>query len=258
MDISGKVALVTGGGSGIGRAICVALARAGAQVAVVDIDEAGGGETVRQLRSKGGKATFVAGDVSSPAGITGIFDAVSAAVGKPQIVHNNAGIMTADTPGWPEASLERVYKVVTINAAGVIMGTRQAVALMKDTGGVVINTASTTALTPLPRDAVYASTKALVVHFTHSCAELAESHGVRVNAIVPNATETPIIAKTGDGVTMAPWLAPLLEGVELIKPEAVAACALDLIRDDKAAGICRVIDFDGERDLQAAAPPAQP
>ena len=249
MDISGAIALVTGGSSGIGRATCKALAAEGARVAVVDIDEVGGKETVECIRADGGEAQFVRGDVSTPSGVEDLFATVVSEVGTPRIVFNNAGIMTADTPGWPEASLERVHLVTSINASGVIMGTRQAVEVMRENGGVVINTASTAALAPLPRDPVYAGTKALVAHFTRSCAELAQSHGVRVNAVLPGVTQTPILAKSGDGTTPAEWLGPLLAEADIIEPEVVARCVLGLVRDDEAAGICRGIHAEGEMDV---------
>ena len=249
MEISGSIALVTGAGSGIGRASAEALAAAGARVAVVDVDEKGGHETVERIGARGGDAHFVRGDVSSPRGIEALFKTVAAEVGVPKIVFNNAGIMTGGAPGWPESGLERVHQVVSVNASAVIMGTRQAVDLMRDTGGVVINTASIAAFSDLPQDPVYAGTKALVTHFTRSCAELAETHGVRVNAVLPGVVETPILAKTGDGKTPAGWLLPLLEHANIIEPTAVANCVLGLIRDDSAVGLCRVVDGDGERDI---------
>lgn len=249
MDISGAIALVTGGSSGIGRATCEALAEEGARVAVVDIDEVGGKETVELIHASGGEAQFVRGDVATPSGIEALFAAVISELGTPRIVYNNAGIMTADTPGWPEATLERIHLVISINASGVILGTRQAVEAMREPGGVIINTASVAALGPLPRDPVYAGTKALVAHFTRSCADLAETHGVRVNAVLPGATQTPILAKSGDGTTPAEWLGPLLTQSEIIGPEVVARCVLGLIRDESAAGICRMVDSGGEQDV---------
>ena len=109
--------------------------------------------------------------------------------------------------------------------------------------------AATLSFSDLPQDPVYAGTKALVTHFTRSCAELAETHGVRVNAVLPGVVETPILAKTGDGKTPAGWLLPLLEHANIIEPAAVANCVLGLIRDDSAVGLCRVVDGDGERDV---------
>ncbi len=241
MEIKGKVALVTGAASGIGRATALALSHEGARVAVADIDTAGGEETVRQLQKSGGEAVFVQADVSTPAGIEAMFADVKRAYERVDIVHNNAGIMTMDIPGWPDASLERIHLVTNVNAAGVMMGTRQAIAEMGEHGGVIVNTASIAALGPLPNDPIYAATKAAVVRFTESCEPLAKSHGVRVNAVLPAMVDTPIIRKTGDGKTPAAWLKPMIDSTRMLEPEAIAEAVLDFVRDDSLAGECRVV-----------------
>src|SRR5262245_32711531 len=107
MNIKGKVALVTGAGSGMGRATAQALAAEGAAVLVVDIDADGGADTVRLIKDAGGAATFFKADVSTPAGVRGMFDAVETIYGGVDIVHNNAGI-PCGAPDWPEVSLERI------------------------------------------------------------------------------------------------------------------------------------------------------
>ncbi len=242
MEISGKVALVTGASSGIGRATAIALAKEGASVAVADIDRAGGEETVRAIAADGGQARFFEGDVSTPAGVQSLFAAVEAACGGIDIVHNNAGIMTGDTPGWPDAGLEKIHLVVSVNAAGVMMGTGAAVrALRKRGGGAVVNTASVAALGPMPNDPIYAATKAAVVNFTEACAALAESENIRVNAVLPGMVDTPIIGKTGDGVTPAAWLQPAIAATTMLQPEEIAARVLELIRDDSKAGAAELV-----------------
>src|SRR5688572_26901747 len=127
MEISGRVALVTGAASGIGRASAHALAAAGAAVVVVDVDAAGGAETVRLIEEAGGRAIFVEADVASPSGIRAMYLAAERAFGGVDIVHNNAGLVSGGVPGWPETPLERIAEVVTTNLGGVIMGTRAAV-----------------------------------------------------------------------------------------------------------------------------------
>lgn len=253
MEIAGKVALVTGAASGIGRATALALAREGASVAVADVDAAGGEETVRQIRAIGGTASCIEADVSTPEGIRAMFQAVEQAFGGVDIVHNNAGIMTMDVPGWPDASLERIHLVVNVNVAGVLMGTRAAIdALRKRGGGVVVNTASIAALVPLPNDPIYAASKAAVAHFTRSCAGLEKSEGIRIGAVLPGMVDTPIIRKTGDGAEPAAWLRPFLEAVPLLAPEAVAREVLELIRDG-APGETRVVDPHGPGGAERSA-----
>lgn len=243
MEIAGKVALVTGAGSGIGRACAERLAREGAKVVVVDVDVAGGEETVRRVTAAGGEAAFVRGDVGTPEGIAETFRAAKRVFGRLDIVHNNAGIMTGDTPGWPDAPLEKVFRVIAVNTSGVVMGTRAAVEAFREhgEGGVVVNTASIAGLGPLPFDPVYAASKAAVIHFTKSCAILKELENVRVNAVAPGMVDTPIIAKTGDGTRPAKWLEPSLEGAVLLPPERIAEEVVRLIRDDTLAGEVSVV-----------------
>ena len=243
MEIEGKVALVTGAGSGIGRATALALAAEGASVIVADVDQTGGEETAALIRERGGSATFVRADVSTPAGIEAMFAATEAAYGGVDIVHNNAGISSGE-PGWPETSLEKIYQVVNINTTGVMMGTRAAVhAMRKRGGGVVINTASIAALQPNPYEPVYGGTKAAVAMFTQCCARLKKTENVRVNAVLPGMVQTEFQRKTGDGTRPAAWLAPAIDsiGERILPPEAIASAVLDLIRDDSLAGECRVV-----------------
>lgn len=238
VDIAGKCALVTGAGSGIGRATALELGRRGAKVVVGDIDEAGAAETVRQLTAAGAEAAYVIGDVGSPEGITALFRGAERVFGRLDIVHNNAGIMTGDTPGWPNAPLEKIQRVLAVNAGGVFMGTRAAIDAFRahGEGGVVINTASIAGMGPLPFDPVYAGTKAAVIHFTRSCAILKELENVRVNAVAPGMVDTPIIAKTGDGVRPAGWLEPSLAGAILLPPSRIAEEVVRIIEDDSLAG----------------------
>jgi NAD(P)-dependent dehydrogenase (short-subunit alcohol dehydrogenase family) len=240
MDVEGKVALVTGAASGIGRATAVALAAAGARVMVADLDEIGGVETVRHIQSAGGEASFEQADVSRPHGIRAMFDAVHHVYGGVDIVHNNAGLV-AGSPGWPAMDLERIHLQVDVNLAGVCMGTQEALVRLRERGGgTVVNTASVAALQPLPEDPVYAATKAAVVSFTKACAPLA-AEGIRVNCVLPGVTDTPILNKTGDGTAPAPWFRQMMVGVPVLTPEEVAAVVLALVRDDSAAGEARVV-----------------
>ena len=242
MEISGKVALVTGGSSGIGRATALALANAGAKVAVAGIDPAGGAETVRAIAAADGEALFIQADVSTVPGTEALFAAVVSAYGGVDIVHNNAGIMTGDTPGWPDVSLEKIYQVMNVNAVGVMLGTAAGIrALRRRGGGVIVNTASVAALGPMPNDPIYAASKAAVVNFTESCAGLGESENIRVNAVLPGIVDTPIIAKTGDGTTPAKWLEPALAAATMLQPEDIAEAVLGLIRDDSKAGAAELV-----------------
>lgn len=256
MEITGRVALVTGASSGIGRATALALARAGAALTLVDVDEDGGRETARQVEALGGEALFVRADVSLPADTERMFAEAERRFGGVDIVHNNAGIMTGDAPGWPDAPLAKLAQVIAVNLGGVVLGTRAAVdALRRRGGGAVVNTASIAGLGLLPNDPVYSSSKAGVIHFTKCCAALAESDGIRVNAVVPGMVDTPIINKTGDGTKPPDWLRPFLEATPLLPPERIADEVLALLRDDALAGETRVVVPDEGRPLPRSTRP---
>lgn len=241
-DLSGRVVVVTGAAAGIGRASAVAFARAGAAAVVVaDVDAEGGGETVDLVTAAGASARFVHTDVADPAMLDALLAEAEAAFGGLDVVHNNAGLMCGE-PDFPDTAPARIAEVVGVNVTGVLVGTRLAVArLQRRGGGAVVNTASMAALAPLPEDPVYAATKAAVAHFTRSCAGLRDTHGVRVNAVLPGVVDTAILAKSGDGATPAPWMATMIEAVERLSPADIAAVVLELAADESAAGECRVV-----------------
>lgn len=240
MDIAGKVAVVTGGGSGIGRATAVALARAGAAVVVADIDEAGGAETVGLVTGAGGRAVFVRCDVSQARSIETAFAAAVEAFGGIDIVHNNAGMVSGE-PIWPDITPETLDRVIAVNLGGPVLGTRLALDhLRRRGGGVIVNTASLAARYPLAEDPVYSATKAGVAMFTRACASLA-AESIRVNAVLPGLVETPLLRKSGDGTRPAEWVERSRPLTGTLAPEDVAQAVLDLIRDDGAVGEERVV-----------------
>jgi NAD(P)-dependent dehydrogenase (short-subunit alcohol dehydrogenase family) len=234
MEIDGKVALVTGAGSGIGRASALALAREGAAVVVADMAEGAGRETVGLLEEAGGKAAFVLGDVSDPVQLTAIFAAAAEAFGGLDIVHNNAGIVCGE-PLWPGTDPARLFRQVAVNLGAVVVGTRLAVDhLGPRGGGAVVNTASLAAVFPLEAEPAYSATKAGVVMFTQACAGLEQSHGIRVTAVLPALVDTPLLDKTGDGVAPADWVGMAKGILGLQSPDDVAAVVVDLVRQGTA------------------------
>jgi NAD(P)-dependent dehydrogenase (short-subunit alcohol dehydrogenase family) len=242
MEIRDQVALVTGAATGIGRASALALAAEGAAVMVADMDDIGGTETVRLIEEEvGGHAAFVKVDVAWPHEIRTMFAAVEETFGGVDIVHNNAGLIGGE-PIWPDAELERIMKVITVNLGGVAMGTQEGIkALRKRGGGCIVNTASTTALNPMPTDPVYSATKAGVVRITESCAGFADE-GIRVNAVLPGVVDTDMTnLHTGDGTRPARWLEPVLADLKMLSAAEVAAVVVELVRDDEAVAVARVV-----------------
>jgi NAD(P)-dependent dehydrogenase (short-subunit alcohol dehydrogenase family) len=243
MDVRDKVAIVTGAAAGIGRAYAYALADAGAAaVALADVDETGLAATAAGVEERGAKASVSRVDVTDPSQLQDWFAGAEQQFGGIDIVINNAGVMCGD-PQWPATELSRIQLVVSVNLLGVMYGTRLAIdALAKRGGGVVINTASVAAFSPMAADPMYSSTKAAVVNFTESCAPLAESNNIRVNAVLPGVTETAILAKSGDGETPAEWLRPMLDIVAKLEPADIAAAAMQLIADDSKVGEALVVN----------------
>ncbi len=242
MEIAGTAAVVTGGASGIGRAMAVALATRGGQVIVADLDAAGGAETVRLVESAGGKAAWQRCDVTDPADLARAIAAAKERFGRVVIVCNNAGVggesLFEDEPGaW--------RRMIDINLAAVIEGTRLAVReMMGGRGGVVVNTASMGGLLPMPGSPVYAATKAGVINFTRSLAYLALEHRIRVNAICPTFTDTPLVRQSGEA--RMEEMKQLVGGI--LQPEDIAAGLVELVEDDSRAGAIMRVTVRGGRD----------
>jgi len=235
MEIKGKAALITGAGSGIGRATALALAaRGAARVHILDRNDRGANETAEAVRAAGAEAVVHVADVADALQLRAVFDAAETAGGL-DIVHNNAG-MVVGRQLYPDTSLQKVQEIVAVNLTAVLLGTQWGAQQMRARGGgVVINTASMAALHSRFRDWLYSATKAAVASFTSACAPLAEAWGVRVNAVLPGLVNTPILLTTGDG-ELAEYMTPVLANNVPMEPEDIAAAVIGLIEDDARVG----------------------
>ncbi|MBW2241459.1 MAG: SDR family oxidoreductase [Deltaproteobacteria bacterium] len=241
MDISNKVAIVTGAARGIGRATAVALGKAGARAVVLaDQRQSLSEETAALVRAQGAEALALETDVSDLDSLRRLIQETEERFGGLHILHNNAGIGEG-TYLWPDVPSERAAAIIDVNLRGVILGTQLALEPMKRSGGgAIVSTSSGGAFVPLPPQAVYAATKAAVVHFTKSCVPLLESHGVRVSCVCPGVVSTDMVQETGtDGP--APWLQAVIDGLEVLAPEDIAAKVLELIRDPESAGEIAIV-----------------
>ncbi|MDH3584772.1 MAG: SDR family oxidoreductase [Phycisphaerae bacterium] len=189
--LAGKRAVVTGGGSGIGRAICERFAAEGARVAILEVDEAAAARTQSQILEAGGKASSYRCDVSDQAAVDRIFDEIAAAAGGIEIVVNNAGIAhVGNVQSTSEADLDRVYAV---NVKGVYNGLRAAVRHMQERGGAILNLASIVSTVGIPDRFAYSMSKGAVLTMTLSVACDYLEAGIRCNAIAPARVHTPFV-----------------------------------------------------------------
>jgi NAD(P)-dependent dehydrogenase (short-subunit alcohol dehydrogenase family) len=236
VEVNGRSALVTGGAIGTGRAIAVALAEAGARVAVADVDEAGGEETVR--RAGAGRARFVLADMTRAEDIAALIRAV-----QPRILVNNAGGGGHIPPHFPEATLEQWESTLSLNLLGPMRATQAALPHMRRVGeGAIVNIASTAGLGLGPyQSPEYAAAKAGLIRFTSTLGDL--GGGVRVNCLVPDwvATERLTAAERGSDPPPIPL-------------DVIAEATLALIRDDALAGRVVMIERGAAPRLLGIAP----
>ena len=191
-----RAALVTGAGSGIGRAIARQLAAEGASVVVSDIDESGGAETVRAIQAEAGRAVFVRADASRAEDSQALAAAAVAEFGGLHIAVNNAGIGGPTAPAG-EYPLDGWERVIAINLSGVFYGMRyQIPALLESGGGAIVNVASILGQVGFRNSCAYVAAKHGVVGLTRTAALEYAPRGVRVNAVGPAFIKTPLIEKS--------------------------------------------------------------
>src|SRR5262245_31791567 len=188
----GKVALITGGAGGIGRATAVRLGQEGARVALVDVSKDGLAESVAAVERAGARAIAIEADVTRDADVRRYVERARAELGRIDGFFNNAGILGETKPviDYPEDVFDRV---IAINLKGVWLGLKHVGAAMTaQGGGAIVNTASIAALTGTPGLVAYTASKHAVVGMTRTAAMELSRHGIRVNAICPGPIETPM------------------------------------------------------------------
>lgn len=251
MDPDGKVAIVTGAGSGIGRATALALAQAGASVVAADVNAEGSAETVSLIEAAGGKAAFVQCDVTSRADLEATVAFAEKTYGGLDILHNNAGI-GVPPPRFPAASPETWERVMAVNLWAVIAGVEAAVpAMRRRGGGAIVNTASMAGVIQYTPDPIYAATKHGVVGLTRALFFLRDEANIRVNCVCPGVVDTPMIRSNAGALTpeqLAERDAAIAR-MPLIQPSEVAEAVLELIRNDSLVGEAMGVIYSRPRML---------
>jgi NAD(P)-dependent dehydrogenase (short-subunit alcohol dehydrogenase family) len=255
--LAGKVAIVTGGASGIGRAIARRYGREGAVVTVADWNVAGGEETAAMIRNDGGQATFRQCDVSDPEQMQAMIDTAASDAGRLDIIVNNAGVggtgqAAADIP------VEAFQRVININLLGPFYGAKFAIPhLRRVGGGSIINIASTYGLIGAPNTPAYAAAKGGLVMLTKQLAVDYSHENIRVNAICPGFIDTDL---GGRRARMSPEdaAAALAQrearaAIQPIprqaQPDEVSGAAVFLASDDASFIVGAILTVDGGQTI---------
>ena len=240
--MKGKVALVTGGGSGIGRATALAFAREHVHVVVVDRDPDGGEQTVAQLRRAGGHGVFMRADVSIATDIEKAIKNAAKIKGHIDYAFNNAGIegATATLEDYDEAEWERV---IATNLKGVWLCMKYQLAHFPKAGGSIVNCASIAGVTGFTEEPAYVAAKHGVIGLTKAAALEVADRRIRVNAICPGAIDTPMLHRSTPKDELAEYVDQTPEQ-RVGKPEEIASAVLWLCSDGAAfmTGATLVID----------------
>ena len=250
MKLDGRVAVVTGGGSGIGAAAALAFAREGARVVVTDLNEAGAKVTLEHVEKAGGQGLGLRADVTEPADTQAIVEQALSTWGRLDIYFANAGV--SQWKNYVEEVAEETFdRIFAVNVKGVWLGAKYALPVMKrQRRGVFIVNASTAAIRPRPGSQTYAASKAAVVTLAKALALETAPHGVRVVAIAPVATHTPMLSPFMNEAVDEEALARYIDTIplgRLNEPEDIANTVVFLASDDATMITGTCVEIDGGR-----------
>jgi 3-oxoacyl-[acyl-carrier protein] reductase len=257
MKLLNKVALITGAGSGFGRASAILFSKEGAKIAVVDIDEKVGKEAVSQIKQNGGQAIFIQADVSKASDVERMVKTTVDTYGKLDILFNNAGIPMPFTP-LENVKEELWDRIQNVNVKSIFLGAKYALPYMKKQGGgVIINTASISGIRPRPGLSAYSTSKAAAIMLTKALAIEFAPNKIRVNCMNPVIAETPMLAKfmSDQPLTSEKFeegrkrFADTIPLGRLAQAEDVAYMALFLASDEASLITGASFDVDGGRGI---------
>jgi len=250
MKLNGKVAIITGAGSGIGRATAILMAKEGAKVLVVDVNDKGGQETVDAIRHDGGQAFFSRADVSKPADCEKMVKTALREYGKLDILFNNAGVVHVGT--ITETSEEDWDRVLDINLKGVFLASKYAIPEMLRTGGgAIVNTGSIYGNLGAGSYSAYCASKGGVINLTRALAMEYAEKNIRVNCVCPGSVMTAMLQQEID--ILAPdnpeeqkrRFAQMQPIHRIASPEEIAKVVLFLSSDDASNMTGASVNVDG-------------
>ena len=249
--LEGKAALVTGGGSGLGRASAIALARAGATVTVADVDEQGGKETAALVSEEtGGEADFVRADVTQSDEVEAMVDKAVERWGHLDCALNNAGTTGASAP-TADYTLDDWNRAIALNLTGVFLCLKYELPAMLEHGGAIVNMASGAGLVGFPGLPAYVASKHGVVGLTRAAALEYASQGVRVNAICPGSTRTPMLEGfMGGDEQVERMMTRAVPLGRLGRPEEIAEAVVWLCSDAASFVVGHSLAVDGGSVIQ--------
>ncbi len=248
MRLTGKVALISGAGSGIGRASALRFAAEGARVVAVDWKPDGGRETVARIKADGRQALFVQADVSQEADVQRMIAEAVEAYGRLDILFNNAAIQVFGTV--PETSTADWHKVLDVNLTGIYLGCKYALPRMiAQGGGCIVNMSSTLGLVGDPAMPAYGATKGAILALSKAMAQAHGRQNIRVNCICPGDVDTPIVQEyfdqQPDSATARQQVAAHYALGRIARPEEIANVALFLASDESSFLTGAAIVADG-------------
>jgi NAD(P)-dependent dehydrogenase (short-subunit alcohol dehydrogenase family) len=245
MKLKNKVAIITGGGGGIGRATAFLFAKEGAEVVVTDVNEESGQETVNRILEEGGRSTFYRANVAEPIEVESLVSFTASNFGGIDILFNNAGIGNSELK-IEDLSIEEWNQVLDINLKGVFLGIKYAIPEMrKRGGGSIINTSSLLGFKGKKYMAPYNASKGGVILLTQNAALEYGKENIRVNAVAPGVIDTPIIDGWKNDERKWPFISKANALGRIGSPEEVATAVLFLASSDASFITGSTIHVDG-------------
>jgi len=247
MRLENKIAIITGGGDGLGQASAVLFAKEGASVVVADMDPARGMKTVDMIKNQNGEAMFVEVDVSKEDSVKNMVEKVVDAYGRIDILVNSAGIFIEATV--INTTVEDWDKIMAVNLRGIFLGCKYVIPEMIKAGkGSIVNIGSEAGITGWENATAYAASKGGVVNMTRCLALDFAKHNIRANCVCPGTTETPMLKKALEIAPDPKKARRFFESRPLLRlgrPEEIAAGILYLASDESLYATGAVLSIDG-------------